>query len=179
MSFLAPTIDVLSRTKLRLWLAGIGVAVLGVGVWVFNTQVVGVHVTECGFDAKGAYAKFRINNLLGGADARQQVWVHFSVDGSHPEKGSPGNYPYAGGVTIVAVPAHGRVTGVVHAEFPARGLHVEGRTVYVLGRKTGDVNDVRFVTEKVAQEYSRGKVSVETVPDDPGSLHCSYADDGF
>jgi hypothetical protein len=168
------------------WLIGVvGVALLGVGVWVFNTQAVGIHITECGFDSKGAYAKFRINNLLGGADARQQVWIEFAVDGSHPEKGShfflPGDdpYPYAAGFTIVALPARGRVTGVVHAEFPARGLHVEGRTVYVLGRRSGDVNDVKFVTEKVAQEHRPGHVSVETVPDDHGSLHCSYADDGF
>jgi hypothetical protein len=151
--------------------------------WGFSTQAVGVHVTECGFDSKGAFAKFRINNLLGGADARQQVFIDFSVDGSHPEKGShfqPGvdPYPYAAGFTIVAVPAHGRVTGVVHAEFPARGLQVEGRTVYVLGRRSGDVADVKFVTEKVAQEHPHG-VRVETVPDDPGSLHCSYGDDGF
>jgi hypothetical protein len=171
MSFLAPAIDVMTHTKLRVWLGGVAVAVLGVSLWGFQTQAVGAHVTECGFDSRGAYAKFRLNNLLGGADARRQVFVEFSLPGR--------SVPYAAGFTIVAVPAHGRVTGVVHAEFPARGLHVEGRTVYVLGRESGDVDDVKFVTEKVAQEHRPGKVSVETVPDDPNSLRCSYGGDGW
>jgi hypothetical protein len=38
MSFLAPTIEVLSRKTLRLWLVGVAVAVLGVGMWGFRTQ---------------------------------------------------------------------------------------------------------------------------------------------
>lgn len=168
MSFLAPTIDVMTRTKLRAWLGGVAVAVLGVGVWGFQTQVVGAHVTACHFDARGAYAEVRVNNLLGGADT-QHVYVEFYVGGSEQ--------PYEGGLAILTVPAHGRGTAVVRERFPPRDSKVQGRTVYVTGRRTGDVNDAKFRTEKFASNHPR--TSVETMPDDPNSLRCSYGGDGW
>src|SRR4051812_7994975 len=107
-SFLAPTIDVLSRNKLRLWLVGVAVAVLGVGVWGFTTQASGVHITECRFDAQGAYAKVRVNNLLAGAH-QQELFVKFYVVGSHLDPRAP----YEGTIAEVMVPAHGQGTAVV------------------------------------------------------------------
>lgn len=59
---------------LRLWFVGVAVAVVGVSVWGFTTQVVGTHVTACGVDSQGAYAKVRLNNLLGGVPD-QDVYV--------------------------------------------------------------------------------------------------------
>lgn len=165
MSFLAPTMDVLSRTKLRVWLGGVAVAVLGVGVWGFQTQAVGQHITECHFDARGAYAKVRVNNLLGGADT-QQVWVNFSLPGE--------SEPFESGFTSVTVPAHGRVTAVVHSQFPSRDLNVKGRTVYMTVKH---YEVPQFVTKKFALEHP-GPTDAETVPDD-NSLHCSYGGDGY
>jgi hypothetical protein len=72
------------------------------------------------------------------------------------------------------VPAHGRVTTVVRDRFPPQGT-VEGRTVYVTGRRTRDVGDVRLRSAEFASKHPR--TSVETVPADPNSLRCT-AEDG-
>jgi hypothetical protein len=152
------------------WLVGVvGVALLGAGIWGFSTQVVGMHVTECGFDSKGAYAKVRVNNLLGGADD-EHVYVDFSL------KGEPAFESYEVGLAVVHKPAHGSVTAVIRERYPPPRIPtgegpdfiVQGRTVYVLGRGH---EQPRFVTKKVALEH-RG-VSIEKVPDDPSVLRCT------
>jgi hypothetical protein len=158
------------------WLGGGAAVALGLGIWGFMTQAVGTHITDCGFDANGAYAKVRVNNLLGGAH-EQRVYVDFYVQGS-PEA------PYEATSAGVMVPAHGRGTSVMHERFPPHGSFknptapdpkIEGRTVYVLGR--GHDNP-RFVTKKVALK-NRGWVSIETVPDDKNSLSCAITGDGW
>jgi hypothetical protein len=69
------------RTALRsrLVLALIGVAAVGFGIWGFTPRVVGEHVTDCGFDAHGAYAKVRVNNLPSGA-REQALYVALYVE---------------------------------------------------------------------------------------------------
>jgi len=95
----------------------IGLLFLGVGSWAFFTHLVGAHVTTCGFDAKGAYAKVRVNNWLAGAH-EQWVAVAFYVDGPYPQRGAQG--PYDEVAKQVMVPARGRGTAIVHASFPPR-----------------------------------------------------------
>ena len=56
-----------SSRKVRFWLIA-AVVVLGVGIWSFKGWF-GGHVTECGFDAKGPYAKVRVGSLVGGLGA--------------------------------------------------------------------------------------------------------------
>src|SRR5436190_2414304 len=83
------------RSRLALW--SLGIAATGFGIWAFFTQVwVGTHITDCGFDANGAYAEVRAN-LLG----EQEVWVDFLLDGRP--------YTYAGrydvrGTTVLRAP---------------------------------------------------------------------------
>ncbi|HET7741423.1 MAG TPA: hypothetical protein VFL67_12315 [Mycobacterium sp.] len=144
---------------LRLWPVGVAVAVLGVGIWGFHTQVIGGHVTECGFDSQGAYAKVRVNNLLGG-DNYRMAYVFFSVAGQPEAYGERG--------VRVHEPAHGHGTGVAHAGFPPHGS-VAGHTVYVLGRS---YDHPRFVTKKVALKLKHHRVSIETVPANPSVLRC-------
>jgi len=43
------------------------------GVWGFNQTAIGAHVTECRFDAQGAYAKVPGNNLLRSSDHEKVV----------------------------------------------------------------------------------------------------------
>jgi hypothetical protein len=171
-------------------------AVLGLG-WAFFTQVVGTHITDCGFDATGAYAKVRVNNLLGSSAHKQRVYVDFYLKGSPVQEG-----PYSASFTFVSVPAHGRGTSVAHGRFPLHGsfgnptaddLHVKGRTVYVAGRHFGshgrpsfgptffvdnETADPHLVSKKYAVKH-KGGVSIETVPDDPNSLRCEITGDGW
>jgi hypothetical protein len=136
------------------------------GIWGFNTQAVGQHITECHFDARGAYAKVRVNNLLGDGANTQQVWVNFYLPGEAE--------PYDGGVTSVTVPAHGRVTADVHAFFPWRALNVKGRTVYMYVKTLG----LPWFVTKAYHLQHPGPTAVLTVPDDP-ALRCSYGGDGY
>src|SRR4051812_32878831 len=65
-------------------LALLGLPGRDVAIWgsfQFFTQVVGTHITDCDFDANGAYAEVRVNNLLGWVPHRQEVWVDFYLDG--------------------------------------------------------------------------------------------------
>jgi hypothetical protein len=161
------------RSGLRLGL--ILVAVLGFGIWGFATWIVGSHVTDCGFDAQGVYAKVRVNNVLGG-EHDQSVWVKFYLRDDVNE--------YEAGVVTARVPAHGYGTAVVHERFPPNGrfgdptaedANVEGLTVY---RSMGPhlnfdpPQDWRFVTTTFAEKHP-ARISIETVPFDPWILHCS------
>src|SRR3954454_754644 len=86
------------RSRLARWL--LGIAATGLATWggfLFVTQVVGTHITDCAFDANGAYAKVRANM------GAQEVWVDFYLDGTQ--------YTYAGAYDI-------RGTTVLRADFP-------------------------------------------------------------
>jgi hypothetical protein len=110
------------RSRLALWL--VGIAATGFGIWVIFqlfSQAVGTHITDCGFDANGAYAEVRVNNLLGGAH-NHEVWVDFYLDGRP--------YPYGG--AYFRVPAHGHGKTVVRP----------GVTVFVDGTHQGQVKSV-------------------------------------
>ncbi len=144
---------------MALWV--LGIAATGFGIWgcfQFFTRVVGTHITDCGFDANGAYAEVRINNLLGGAH-QQEVWVDFYLDGRGFAYG--GAYP--------RVPAHDRGRAVVRAPFPPGDDHVSGRTVYV------DIYDGHdtFVTRKFAEAHPH-RISTEVVPDASHTLSCGF-----
>jgi hypothetical protein len=137
----------------------LGISALGFGIWQFFTQAVGTHITDCGFDANGAYAEVRINNLLGGAH-QDEVWVDFYLDGRQ--------YTYAG--TYPRVPAHGRGRTVVRAGLPREDDHVSGRTVYV---DATDRRHVTFVTKRFAEANPRTTVT-EVVPDASHTLSCRF-----
>jgi hypothetical protein len=78
----------LPSRKVRLRLRGVAVAV-AVAVVVLEVTIIkpGGHVTECGVDAKGPYAKVRVNNYVGGRVDDERVNVEFTYDG----------YAYGGG----------------------------------------------------------------------------------
>jgi hypothetical protein len=134
------------RSRLVLWL--LGIAATGFGVWgVF--QFVGTRITDCGFDANGAYAKVRVNSLVG----ESEVWVDFLLDGRM--------YTYAGAYNV-------RGTTVLRASFPSKDLHVSGRTVYVDPHQHD-----KFVTRKFA-EASRSRIWTEVVPDASHTLSCRF-----
>lgn len=141
------------RTRLARWL--LGMAATGLAIWggfQFFTQAVGTHITDCGFDANGAYAEVRANNLLGA----QEVWVDFYLDGTQ--------YTYAGAYDV-------RGTTVLRAPFPREdGYHVSGRTVYVDGTHRGQVT---FVTRKFAEAHP-GRTLTEVVPDAGHTLSCRF-----
>lgn len=168
--------DLPTHKKVRRWLVAAAVLALGiVGIVVVNRVWLGEHIIDCGFDANGAYAKVRVNNLFGGADD-EHVYVDFSL------KGEPAYEFYESGLAMVHKPAHGSVTAVIHERFPPPRVPtgegpdfiVQGRTVYVLGRRH---EQPRFVTKKFALQH-RG-VSIEKVPDDQSVLRCTLAGDGF
>jgi hypothetical protein len=92
----------MERGDRALALGLLGLAFLALGIWQFFPKVVGTHISECGFDAHGAYAEIQVNNLLGAAH-NQEVWVDFSVNGTA--------YPYGG--AYFRVPAHGHGKTVV------------------------------------------------------------------
>jgi hypothetical protein len=135
------------RSRLAFWL--LGIAATGFGIWGVFQFSVGTHITDCGFDANGAYAEVRANNLLGASE----VWVDFDLDGTQ--------YTYAGAYNV-------RGTTVLRAEFPSKDLHVSGRTVYV-DPKQHD----KFVTRKFA-EASRSRILTEVVPDASHTLSCRF-----
>jgi len=166
-----------ATVRTRLGLGVIGIAVLGLGSWGFVTHAVGEHVTDCGFDADGAYAKVRVNNLFGG-EHEQDVHVTFHVDGDVMQ------LDYDGGRRSAHVPAHGAVTTVVHGRFPplrmfsgetAVDSDVRGRTIYRWEGRNVSFDppfDWRFVSRTFAEQHP-GSTNAETVPDDPSMLNCS------
>jgi len=78
----------LPSRKVRSRLKGAAVAVaLAVVVLEVTTIKPGGHVTECGVDAKGPYAKVRVNNYVGGRVNGESVNVGFTYDG-HPYGGN-------------------------------------------------------------------------------------------
>ena len=137
------------RSRLARWL--LGLAATGLATWggfLFVTRVAGTHITACGFDANGAYAKVRAN--LGA----QEVWVDFYLDGTQ--------YTYTGAYNV-------RGTTVLRASFPPKDhRHISGRTVYV-DPKQHD----KFVTRKFAQA-SRSRILTEVVPDASHTLSCRF-----
>ena len=138
------------RSRLALW--PLGIAATGFGIWGLFQFFVGTHITDCGFDANGAYAEVRVNNLLG----VQEVWVDFYLDGRQ--------YTYAGAYNV-------RGTTVLRAPFPREdGYHVSGRTVYVDGTHHGQV---KFVTRKFAEAHP-GRTLTEVVPDAWHTLSCRF-----
>ena len=131
------------------WL--LGIAATGFGIWGFFQLFVGTHITGCGFDANGAYAEVRANNLLGASE----VWVDFFLDGR--------GIGYAGAYNV-------RGTTVLRAPFPPKDHHhpISGRTVYVDPKRHD-----KFVTRKFA-EASRGRILTEVVPDASHTLSCQF-----
>lgn len=138
------------RSRLVLWL--LGIAATGFGVWgVF--QFVGTRITDCGFDANGAYAKVHVNSLLGDPE----VWVDFYLDGRE--------YTYAGRYDV-------RGTKVLRAPFPPKDHYVSGRTVYAV-RNPAHPFTVKFVTRKFAEAH-RDLARPEVVPDAGHTLSCGF-----
>jgi hypothetical protein len=135
------------RSRLARWL--LGIAATGFGIWGFF-QVVVTHITDCGFDANGAYAKVHVFNLV----AASEVWVDFYLDGRL--------YTYTGAYNV-------RGTQVLRAPFPREG-HVSGRTVYVDDFSGGQV---KLVTRKFAEAHP-GQTHTEVVPDASHTLSCRF-----
>jgi hypothetical protein len=165
----------------RLGIGLLGIAVVGLGIWGFMTRAVGEHVTDCGFDSDGAYAKVRVNNLFGGAH-EQDVHVTFHLNGDVMQ------VDYDDGLRSAHLPAHGAVTTVVHGRFPplrmflgatAVDSDVRGRTIYRWeGRNVSldPPHDWMFVSKTFAAQHP-GRTSAEAVPDDPSMLHCSTSEE--
>ena len=137
------------RRRLARWL--LVVAATGFGIWGFF-QVMVTHITDCGFDANGAYAKVRVNPL-----GAQEVWVDFYLDGRA--------YTYQGAYNV-------RGTTVLQASFPPQDHHVSGRTVYVV-RNAAHPFTVTFVTRKFAEAH-HGGIRTEVVPDASHTLSCRF-----
>jgi hypothetical protein len=131
-----------------------GVATLGV-VSVAGFKATSTHITDCGFDANGAYAKVHINPL-----GQQRLRVNFFVDGRY--------YMYRG-----ANDAHG--TTVVWAPFPLARDHISGRTVYT-DASHGN-GPLHFVTKEYAEAHP-GKTRTETMPDKSHTISCRFPEGG-
>ena len=131
----------------------LGAAVaLGLGIREWR---MGTHITDCGFDANGAYAEVRVGNLLG----EPEVWVDFYLDGRQ--------YTYAGDYNV-------NRTTVIRAPFPLPrqdGYHVSGRTVYVI-RRVGHPFG-KFVTRKFAEAHP-ALTRTEVVPAAGHTLSCRF-----
>ena len=145
--------------------------VLGLCVLPLMPQRFREHVTDCGFDAQGAFAKVRVYNLLGDADTNVQVAFHIGADVAHYKPGEDAEYDIESATAHVQALSAGTV--VVHGHFPPHGswsnptgmdLHVHGRTVYRFFN--------RLVTKQFALKHQR-KTVMETAPDDRTSLNCS------
>ena len=135
---------------MALLLVGVVVAfaVFLFGVWGFNQTAIGARVTDCHFDARGAYAKVRVNNLLKSSTHTKRVEVDFY------SKSNDSAFQTEGTVSVT-VPAHGHGTGVVRAEFPLQSILVDakfkGRTIYVAGSSTGS----KLVTKQFAIKHPK------------------------
>jgi hypothetical protein len=133
------------RSRLALW--PLGIAATGFGIWGLSWFSVGTHITDCGFDAKGAYAEVR-------ARGASEVWVDFDLDGTQ--------YTYAGAYNV-------RGTTVLRAHFPPMDHHhISGRTVYVVPKQHD-----KFVTRKFAEAHP-GRTLTEVVPDASHTLSCRF-----
>jgi hypothetical protein len=138
----------LRLTRRRKVGVGLVAVALGVIIWRVNAWV-GTHITDCGFDANGAYAEVRAD-LLGG----QEVWVDFYLDGRP--------FTYAGSTDV-------HWSTVLRAPFPREDFHVSGRTVYVdTHHRYG-----KFVTRKFAQAHP-GRTLTEVAPDAWHTLSCRF-----
>lgn len=105
----------LPSRKVRLRLIGTAVAVLmlGVGIWSF-TGWYGRHVTECGVDAKGPYAKVRVGSFLGRLGMHEGVIVGFTYDG----------HWYDSNGSRIEVPVFGSTTTFVRGTWPPRLINL-------------------------------------------------------
>lgn len=168
----------------------IGAVVLGLGI-VALRPLMGpgrVHVTECGFDAYGPYAKVRVASLWGGLGTTDhaQVSVAFTYDGAW--------YGDDGAYIRVKLPVLGTSTGVVHGTYPPRVIPprwsgrngkiiVEGRTVYRVADGFGDREEnwpgrlvtKEFVARQLQLHPHRFVADEEIVPDDLHRISCSVA----
>jgi hypothetical protein len=107
------------KVRRRLIGAAVAVAVVVLGVTTIKAVKPGGHVTECGVDAKGPYAKVRVNSLLGGAGSidHEGVLVHFTYDGHY----------YDTGGSRIRVPTFGSTTTFVRGTWPPRAVDLDGR----------------------------------------------------
>ena len=101
-------------TWLRNWLrvaVVLGLCVSGWAAWY------GGHVTKCGVDAKGPYAKVRVSSLLGGRGAmdHEGVGVLFTYDGN----------AYVNGGSRIKVPTFGSTTTFVRGTWPPRVINLD------------------------------------------------------
>jgi hypothetical protein len=151
------------RSRLASWLIGIAAAGLGIGgCSLFVTHSRGTQITDCGFDANGAYAKIRVNHVLDWPD-KQEVWVDFYLDGK--EFSYNGRYDFP-------VPVFGDGTGVVRGGFPSADDHVSGRTFYVdATHHKHNPDKIRYVTKKFAEAHPK-TTAAEVVPDASHTLSC-------
>lgn len=184
-----------SRKKALVVIAAI-IAVLIAGIWWYRRPAgPGAHITECGFDKNGPYAKVRVSSLGGGlgAEDHERFGVYFAYDGER----------YAINVARVKVPVLGSTTVVLPGVYPPHVINsdgsgsitVEGRTVY----RDVDVRVNRHIPDKWAAHHDllasngarvtafRPKSAVhkpgqhgprtllahkETLPDDLGKIGC-------
>lgn len=161
--------------KARVWVVVAVVATSVLGVASYKMRRDDVHLTACGFDSQGAYAKVRVDNWLGLSARQRLVDVSFSFRGGQPvdENG------YGGAGRSLAVPALGHVTAVLHGPFPPQASPghpvsqddtVQGRTVY----RYSAHGHQRLVTKRFAVRHP-GATQVETVPTDPRALQCDVS----
>jgi hypothetical protein len=142
------------RSRLAVWL--LGIAATGFGIWGY-LQFVPPHITDCGFDANGAYAEVRVSGMAN----EREVWVDFLLDGRQ----------FADGGWTVQAPILGLARTVLRASFPrADGYHVKGRRVYVDATHRGQV---RFVTRKLAEAHP-ARTLTEVVPGPGHALSCRF-----
>jgi hypothetical protein len=107
----------LPSRKVRLRLIGTAVAVLVLvtGIWWYAGWF-GGHVTECGVDANGPYAKVRVGSLWGGQGVKHEgVGVEFTYDG----------HGYGGGGSKIEVPTFGSTTTFVRGTWPPRVINLD------------------------------------------------------
>lgn len=130
----------------------VAMASLAFGVTELRPKATGAHITACGFDAQGAYAKVRVNNLLRSSARTRHVFVDFSTKASH----NPHAFTFGASTTVdVTAPAHGHGTGVVQV------LRSDFR--------------IRVPSTRFARKHPT-LVRTATVPDDPSLLRCSIAE---
>jgi|SRR5215212_2599248 len=156
----------LPSRKVGLWLVGVAVAVAG--IWWFRSWY-GGHVTECGVDAKGPYAKVRVASLFGGLGSikHEGVIVHFTYDG----------HGYDVGGSTIEVPVFGSTTTFVRGSWPPRSINLnwdggpKGK-ITVPGRVAGGrwVNTDPSLKQTYPKLRPHFKARVE--PDDKSLLGC-------
>jgi hypothetical protein len=157
----------LPNRKKALVVMAVIVAVLVGGIWWYRGWF-GGHVTECGVDAKGPYAKVRVGSLLGGRGSikHEGVSVLFTYDG----------HGYALGGSRVKVPMFGSTTVFVRGTWPPRVIDLDydggpkGK-ITVPGRAVGG----HWVNTSVALQrrwHIRPQFKAIVEPNDLGLLGC-------